>query len=645
VDLSAATPAQELEARATTMAAALAHRGPDASGAWADPDAGVALGHRRLSIIDLSPAGAQPMHSDDGRWVLAYNGEIYNFSALRQELEQAGEGDWRGASDTEVLLRACARWGVRQTLLRCAGMFALALWDRRERELWLARDRVGEKPLYYGIVGNHLLFGSELKALAAHPAWTGNPPGVDSQALAAYFQRGFVPAPQSIHQGVRKLPPGCLLHWRAHMGASLPGPEAWWSMREAAERGARQPFAGAEQEAHDELERLLLRAVAGQMVADVPLGAFLSGGIDSSLVVALMQRQSARPVRTFTIGFDDPEVDEAAHARAVAAHLGTDHTELPATAAHALEVAPLLPAMYDEPLGDYSQIPTYLVARMTREHVTVSLSGDGGDEFFAGYNTYLWVRHIWERVGGLPAPARKAFALLKWAPPRLWDLLAPGRRLGHRAHLLADLAGAASPEALFLALTRHWPAPHRLVRGARPGASEDAAAVFQDLALPDMLTRLQYHDSVRYLPDDVLAKVDRATMAVSLESRAPLLDHRVVEFAWSLPPAWRVRGAGRAAAGKQPLRAVLHRHVPPEMVERPKRGFTVPMAAWLRGPLRDWAEALLDRTRLRDQGHLDPDLVRARWREHLAGHRDWKFLLWDVLAFQAWLEGRGRNRG
>jgi len=645
LDPRGGTTRDELSDTVGGMAACVRHRGPDDGGAWVDEEAGVALGHRRLSIVDLSPLGHQPMQSGGGRYVVAFNGEIYNFPALRRELEGRGHR-FRGHSDTEVLLAAVEEWGVEAALRRFVGMFAFALWDRAERALFLCRDRMGEKPLYYGWSGGVFLFGSELKALRAHPRWRGE---VDRDALALYLRHVYVPGPYSIYRGIRKLQPGNFLRVTADETAPAE-PTEYWSLREAAAAGAADPFTGSDAEAVDALDARLRDAVAQQMVADVPLGAFLSGGIDSSTVVALMQAQSATPVRTFSIGVHDRDYDEAEHARAVAAHLGTDHTELYVTSEDALGVIPRLATMYDEPFADSSQIPTFLVAQMARRDVTVSLSGDGGDELFGGYNRYFVGRRVWNRVRGVPRPLRRAMAGgLAAVPPRGWDALngvLPARlrqpQLGNRLHKLGHVLAAGRPEAIYERLVSEWTSPNDVVRGGREPltqVTDPARRAPRD----DFTERMMYLDALTYLPDDILVKVDRAAMAVSLETRVPFLDHRVVELAWRLPLGMKVRGT----QGKWILRQVLDRYVPRELIERPKMGFGIPIQSWLRGPLRDWAEALLDERRLRDEGFFHPAPIRARWREHLAGSAEWQHSLWSVLMFQAWrehAEGAGPER-
>lgn len=627
------------------MADTLAHRGPDESGLWVDEANGVALAHRRLSILELSPAGSQPMISASGRYVVSFNGEIYNHLALREELAAAGAAPrWRGHADTETLLAGFEAWGIEATLKKSVGMFAIAAWDRTARVLTLARDRMGEKPLYYGRAREALVFASELKALRAFPGFEAR---IERRALALFMRHNYVPAPWTIYENVWKLPPGSYVEFAVPAAAQAPV-TAYWSLQAAAQCGLRDPFAGSAEEAVDELERLLRRSIAGQMVADVPVGAFLSGGIDSSTVVALMQAQSARPVKTFTIGFREDEYNEARHARAVARHLGTDHTELTLTPREAMDVVPQLPRLYDEPFADSSQLPTHLVARLARRQVTVSLSGDGGDELFGGYNRYFWTMTLWRRVGRLPRPVRRAAAaLMTGISPAGWNrmfaLAGPllPRRLryanpGDKLHKLAGLVAAEGPEAIYLRLVSHWEDPARLVLGAEepPTPVTDAAAW---LACAEFEHRMMYLDGLTYLPDDILVKVDRAAMAVSLETRVPLLDHRVVEFAWRLPLSMKTR----AGEGKWLLRRLLDRHVPRALVARPKMGFGVPIDHWLRGPLRDWAEALLAEERLRREGFLDPAPVRERWRQHLSGRRNWQYPLWDVLMFQAWLEHQG----
>jgi asparagine synthase (glutamine-hydrolysing) len=624
-----------LASLARAMSDSLRHRGPDAGDLWQDGAAGFALGHRRLSIVELSPAGAQPMVSSCGRFVISYNGEVYNSGELRLELEAAGRR-FRGHCDTEVIVEGAAVWGVRATVERLIGMFAMALWDRRERVLSLVRDRLGIKPLYWADFDGRVLFGSELKALRADESWT---PALDRDALLAYLRFGYVPAPSTIYRGVRKLPPGTILTARE---AGAPEIAPFWSLADIARAGQSSRLAASEDEAATALDALLRDAVGRRMVADVPLGAFLSGGIDSSTIVALMQAQSTRPVRSFTIGFREQGYDEAQHAAAVARHLGTDHTELYVSPEHAREVIPNLPTIYDEPFADSSQIPTFLVSEMTRRHVTVALSGDGGDELFAGYTRYFRGDTLWRGVDAMPQRARDlAAAGVRALSPATWTALAafiPERRrpgqFGDKMHKLANvLEGDGEASQFYRQVVSQWVDPARIVKGGTEpkGLMEDPR--IRDL-VPDFIERMQYLDTLTYLPDDILTKVDRASMAVSLEARVPLLDHRVVAFSWSVPPAMKAAGG----TGKRLLRRVLYRYVPQELVERPKMGFSVPVNHWLRGPLRPWADALLDERRLGEDGIFEAAPILARWRQHLAGTHDWSAALWPVLMFQAWKE-------
>jgi asparagine synthase (glutamine-hydrolysing) len=622
---------------AERMAARLETRGPDDAGVWTDAGAGLALAHRRLSILDLSPAGHQPMHSPCGRYVLVYNGEIYNHRDLRKDLErESGAFDWRGHSDTETLLAALRHWGVPGALERVNGMFAFALWDAAERTLFLARDRMGEKPLYYGRSGETFLFGSELKALTAHPAWRGE---VDRDALALYLRHNYVPAPWSIYRGIAKLPPAHYVAIREN-GRAVGEPVCYWDLGRVAEAGV-AAAEGTPQALTDELDTLLRDAVRRRMAADVPLGAFLSGGYDSTTVAALMQAQSERPVRTFSIGFHEAGYNEAEHAKAVAAHLGTEHTELYVTPEEAMAVIPRLPAIYDEPFSDSSQIPTFLVSQLARRHVTVSLSGDGGDELFCGYNRHIVGPGTWARASRLPRPLRRG---LGWGVDRMakrdvqrWVNALPGKwripNVANKLEKLGQALGARGGLDFYRSLASHWKDPASLV----PGASEPDTLLTQPERLPmlpGLRERMMYLDQMTYLPDDILTKVDRASMAVSLEARVPLLDHRLVEFAWRVPTAYKYRNG----QGKWLLRQVLYRYVPQQLMDRPKMGFGVPIEHWLRGPLREWAEELLNERRLREEGFFDPAPVRNMWQEHVSGKRRWHYYLWDVLMFQAWLE-------
>ena len=633
------------EAVLTAMADAILHRGPDSNGIWIDKAGGCGLAHRRLAILDLSQAGHQPMRSDSGRFMIVFNGEIYNHQEMREAL---GDRVWRGHSDTETLLAGFEAWGIESTLKKTVGMFAIALWDTAERVLHLARDRIGEKPLYFGWAGDVMLFGSELKALRRHPAFDAK---VDRGALSLFLRHNYVPAPHSIWQGISKLAPGTMLSMRFGDGVSAARsavPQAWWSFESVARSAVSNAFKGDATDAVDELERLLSNSVRLQQIADVPLGAFLSGGIDSSLIVGLMQKIASKPVKTFTIGFNEAAYNEAEHAKAVASHLGTEHHELYVTPGDALDVIPRLASLYDEPFSDSSQIPTYLLSRFVREHVSVSLSGDAGDELFGGYNRYFFARSLWGTISRIPRAGRRFLAgTLNTLPPSFWDGFSTTaspflpKRLrvsdaGEKAHRLSQILAADRPEALYRDLVSHWQDPAAIViDGHEPATRVSAPATSaSDLGLEHYMMAL---DTMTYLPDDILVKVDRAAMGVGLETRVPFLDHRVIEFAWTLPLEMKL-DSGR---GKKVVRDLLDRYVPRSLIERPKQGFGVPIGQWLRGPLRDWAEALLDPSKMRQQGYLRTELIQQKWAEHQSGVRDWHFYLWDVLMFQAWLEETG----
>ena len=684
------------ESAATNMALAIQHRGPDDAGAWADASAGIALGFRRLSILDLSSAGHQPMPSASGRFVMTFNGEIYNHTDLRELLSAAELGTplqpWRGHSDSETLLACFEAWGIEETLQKTVGMFAIALWDTQTRTLHLARDRFGEKPLYYGwvtsadIAAKVFVFGSELKALRAYPGFA-NP--VSREALALYMRFTYVPAPYSIYQNIFKLEPGCMLSISSNNNAALqqvsnqiepanvpivPAAPAtllrppamqgglrmqrWWSLGSVVESGALSQI-NSEEEALETLEHRLTDSIRMQSLADVPLGAFLSGGVDSSCIVALMQAQSSNKVKTFTAGFEEAGFDESPHAKAVAQHLGTDHNEFFVSAKQAQEVIAELPTMYDEPFADSSQIPTHLVCKAARQQVTVTLSGDAGDELFGGYNRYFWGPRIWSRLAWMPYPARQALgSAIKALPTRCWDalsrpvnaLLPESKnfvRAGDRAHkLAARLGGVHNLDDLYNSLISEWQDPAQVVKG-------DSWKIGVNLQVPtSMLTdplpakgaenqqlRMMYRDTMTYLPDDILCKVDRAAMATSLETRLPFLDHQVAELAWRLPLNLKIRDG----QGKWALRQVLYKYVPKELIDRPKAGFAIPVGQWLRGPLRDWAEALLDEKRLEVEGYFFPKPIREKWLQHLTGRYDHTPSIWAVLMFQSWLESSSQK--
>lgn len=632
---------QELDTIAGRMVGALRHRGPDDQGVWHDSIAGLALAHRRLTILDLSTAGHQPMVSKSGRFVIVFNGEIYNHLELRAKLAEAQGGmTWQGHSDTETILACCEAWGFEKTILQLVGMFALALWDKQLRTLTLARDRLGEKPLYYGWHRNNFMFGSELKALASHPDWRGE---VDRDALSLFIQRGYVPTPLSIWVGVHKLLPGSYLVIPRSDCDRLKEvkPIVYWSARTYVD----QPDTVYEQDSQaiDTLEGLLRRSLVGQMIADVPLGAFLSGGVDSSTVVALMQAEGTRPVKTFTIGYGEKDYNEAVYAAAVAKHLGTDHTELYVTPEDAIGLIPQLADIYDEPFADASQLPTSLVAALARTQVTVSLSGDGGDELFGGYNRHVLGPKLWSVLKVMPKTVREAVsAVLSNFSPASWDKANQYLRInqpmfGDKVHKLAGLLGAKSSNDIYKLLISVDANAQSVLCNSAGRLTDDltwAGEEMKALQSKDIRQRMMFNDLVGYMTDDILCKVDRAAMAVSLETRAPLLDHRVVEFALGLPDQMKIRDG----SGKWLLRQVLYRHVPKQLIERPKQGFGVPIDSWLRGPLRQWAENLLNPARLDKEGFFNSVIVTQKWQEHVSGKKNWQYWLWNILMFQAWQE-------
>lgn len=630
-DLKRSSTSDALSTTVRRMSDAIAHRGPDASGIWTDAEQGVAFGHLRLSIIDLSPTGHQPMCSADGRYVMIFNGEIYNYLALRDELAALGH-HYKGHSDTEVMLAAFVEWGIKASLEKFNGMFAFAVWDRETHQLTLARDRIGEKPLYYGYFNNTLIFASELKAFRVHPAFE---PSLNRDAMALYLRFNYIPTPYSIYNGVYKLPPASLLTLKD--GDTLPDvqPEPYWSVYEAVMAGSQNSFdTTSETEIIDQLEALLSDAVKLRMVSDVPLGAFLSGGVDSSVVVALMQAQQSQAVQTFTIGFSEEGYNEAHYAKAVAEHLGTAHTELYLTSQEAMAIIPRLPQLYDEPFADSSQIPTFLVSQLARQKVTVSLSGDGGDELFAGYSRYNENFKRWQTIARLPAKMRQLIAQngqSLMSPSRNARLL--GSRWGRKFATSLDVLSIDSRHALYHRAMSQWKKPSQVVLN-----SHEPATIFTQPhtwpPIEDYIDWMSYMDMLSYLPDDILVKLDRASMGVALEGRIPLLDHRIVEFVWRLPSQLKMRDG----KGKWALRQVLYRYVPENLIERPKMGFGVPIEAWLRGPLRAWAEALLDENRLQREGFFDAQIVRQKWQMFLQDSSHAHYELWILLMFQAWLE-------
>ena len=635
------TSAQHFHDAILSMNAAISHRGPDDTGVWRSESDGIVFGHQRLSIIDISKAGHQPMSSGSGRYVMVYNGEIYNHLQIRQQLGDTT--NFKGNSDTETILAAFDAWGVDKTLDKLKGMFAIALFDKQTGDLILMRDRLGEKPLYYGWQGQGanaiFLFGSELKALKAHPKFEGD---INRNAITLLLRHNAIPAPHSIYKGICKLPAGHIMRLtkQDRQSQTIPSPQPYWQLSEIATRGASQTWQGTAQEAIDALEAKLLKSVKAQMISDVPLGAFLSGGIDSSTIVALMQAQSQSPIKTFTIGFDDKEYDEAMHAKAIAKHLGTAHTDYYISPEEAMNVIPQLPTIYDEPFSDSSQIPTFLVSRLAREKVAVSLSGDGGDELFCGYNRYKMLS-VWQKAQRLPDPLRKmASAILSAGSHNMTAKAA--QFIPHlkgqsdfqsKIKKASYLFQAQSADDLYQHFVSHWHHPASIVIGAEEPATYLTANRPDLSSLSDVETMMAL-DMLTYMPDDILVKLDRAAMSVSLESRVPFLDHELVEFAWHLPQDLKLRDGQT----KWILRQILHKYVPQSLMDRPKRGFAVPIDSWLRGPLRDWAEALLDETLLKQQGYFDPAPIREKWDAHLSGKQNWQFDLWDILMFQSWLE-------
>lgn len=600
---------------------ALEYRGPDGQGIWIDKQTLVGLAHRRLSIIDLSSDGRQPMVSSSQRYVISYNGEVYNFKILRTELEKLGHV-FRGSSDTEIILEAIETWGLESALSRFIGMFAFALWDTHQHKLHLVRDRLGIKPLYYGEINGVFVFASELKAIRA---FSGFEQPINRDSIALLLRHGYIPAPYSIYQGVNKLQPGHILSLSIDNDKKLAYEKnIYWSAFAVAERGVNNQFIGKPEEAVEQLDQLLQESVKLRMLADVPIGAFLSGGIDSSITTALMQTHSSKPIKTFSIGFHEDSYNEAEYAKAISQHLGTDHTELYVSSDEAMAVIPKLHALYDEPFSDPSQIPTYLVSELTRKHVTVSLSGDGGDELFYGYSRYFFAQRIWNKIG--------------WIPPKLRVAL------GHiistnllcnftKVRLISEVLSVTNQDDFYHRVVSAWKKPADIVIGANEPLTA-LTGCSRKVQLKELSQRMMFFDLISYLPDDILVKVDRASMGVSLEARVPLIDHRIVEFAWRLPQSLKYRNR----QGKWILRQVLYRYVPEELVERPKKGFGVPIDSWLRGPMRDWAEELLDEKRLYNEGYFYPKPIRKKWLEHLAGKHDWSHYLWRVLMFQAWLE-------
>lgn len=627
--------AEKLTSLVSQMSDSIIHRGPDDGGHWVDAEFGIALGFRRLAIIDLSPAGHQPMTSADDRFVIVFNGEIYNFNEIRSELSSFGHA-FRGHSDTEVILAAVSEWGLKSTLQKLNGMFAFVIWDKKERVLSLVRDRIGIKPLYYGWCGNTLLFGSELKSLRAHPDFL---PEINRNALSILLRYGYIPAPYTIYEKINKLIPGSILQFQLNNSITSEETSIYWSAEQAFTKGLSNPFIGNETEVLNTLDDMLTQSIGLRMIADVPLGAFLSGGIDSSTIVALMQKQSLKPIQTFTIGFREESFNEASQAKLVAQHLGTLHTELYVTAKEARDVIPLLPSMFDEPFADPSQIPTYLISRLAKSQVTVGLSGDGGDEFFGGYNRYVWVNRIWKNLHSIPLPVRKlvSSSLELLSPEVTSNLLRiANKNLPNQADKIKKIIsvlGAPSPEYMYVDLLSHWKTPDDVVIHGFE-STKIVNQLPENLKNISITEKMMLLDQLSYLPDDVLAKVDRASMRTSLEVRAPLLDdHQTIEFSYRIPMHMKIRNG----EGKWILKQLLNRYIPQALTERPKMGFGVPISSWLRGPLRNWANDLLSETKLHQDGFFNASIIQKKWHEHSSGSKDWQYELWIILMFQAWL--------
>ena len=627
-----------------SMSSGISHRGPDASGNWSDIDSGIALNHTRLSIIDLSSAGSQPMISHSQRYIIAFNGEIYNHHDLRARLEKSRKVNWRGDSDTESFLESIDEFGIEDTLKHSTGMFAFALWDQKDKLLCIARDRLGEKPVYYGFQNDTFLFGSELKALKSHHSFKNE---INKNSISLLMKYCYIPAPFSIYEGIFKLDPAnyLLLSQKDLAEKNLKKPTQYWSMDNSIQNGISNPFKGSDEDAINALDEILSLSIKKQMASDVPLGAFLSGGIDSSTIVAIMQKQATSPVKTFTIGFEEEGYNEAKHAKSIAKYLGTSHHELYVSSKRAMEVIPKLPEIYDEPFSDSSQIPTYLVSKMTRENVTVSLSGDGADELFGGYNRYFWARSIWKKTRYMPPLLKKIIASgITKISPRVWNKLIskplnllPGNTSvalpGDKMHKLSSIFNASSMDEIYLNLISTWKDTSKLVSNELLNDSQ--VRLFNqyshDVSFEE---KMMNFDAVSYLPNDILCKVDRAAMAVSLETRVPFLDHNIVEFSMTLPLKMKIRDG----QGKWILRKVLEKHVPNELTKRPKMGFGVPIDSWLQGPIKEWAESLINPSKIKNQGYLNSDLIQKIWQEHLSGERNWQAKLWNVLIFQSWLE-------